>query len=88
MSGDINHKLVNMVEEKYHIYDSNQFRTCDFEITDTGVFLNIKCYNGKERQKYRTVRICLTDILLQIWRMLNNEQQRQLKMQIDGVISS
>ena len=77
-----------MAEEKNHIYDGNQFRACDFEITDTGIFLNIKCYNSKERQKYRIVRICLTDILFQIWQRLSCEQQRQLEMQINTVISS
>ena len=85
MSRLVNHKLVETVEDDNHIYDGNRFRTCDFEVTDTGVFLNLKCFCSKDRSKNRRVRICLTDIIFQIWCKLNFEQQVALKEQIDGI---
>lgn len=88
MSGFFNHKLAETVESDNHIYDDTQFRTCDFEVTDTGEFLNLKCYSSKERSKNRRVRICLTDFLFQIWRKLASEQQKELKAQIDGITSN
>lgn len=87
MSRFINHNLDETVEDGNHIYDDTQFRTCDFEVTDTGVVLNLKCFCSKERSKNRKVRIGLKDFLFQIWRKLSFEQQKELKAQIDEITS-
>lgn len=84
----VNHKLAETVEDGNHVYDDNKFRTCDFEVTDMGVFLNLKCYCSKEPSKNRKVRICLTDFIFQIWRKLSSEQRKMLKAEIDGITSN
>lgn len=81
----VNHKLVERVEDNHSIYDAN-FRVCDFDVTDTGVFLILKCYSGKEQSKHRLVRICLTDFIHQIWRGLSSKQRHLLRMQLQEII--
>ena len=88
MGNFVNHKLVETTEvDDNNIYDGN-FRACDFVVENTGVFLSIKCYNSREKKKYKSVRICLTDFIFQIWRRLTNEQKALLKPQIEGVINN
>lgn len=83
----VNQKLIETTEiDDNHIYDGN-FRACDF-ISNTGIFLNIKCYNSREKKKFKLVRICLTDFIFQIWKSLSNEQKALLKPQIEGVINN
>lgn len=84
MSVFVNHKLVERVENNHSIYDA-AFRVCDFEATDTGIFLLLKCYSGKERTKYRLVRICLIDLVHQIWNRLSSKQRQLLKMQLQEI---
>ena len=85
--GLVNHKLIEIVEDDgNHVYDGD-FRACDFDFEGTGVFLSIKCYNSREKKKYRKVRICLTDFLLQIWKKLSNEQKQAMRPQIEMVLS-
>lgn len=80
----VSNKLIGITEDESsnQIYDGD-FRACDFEVDKTGVFIKIKCYNSREKKKYRCVRICLTDILFQIFRKLDNEQIKEIKEQID-----
>lgn len=77
----VNHKLVERGEGNHSIYDAD-FRVCDFEVTDTGIFLILKCYSGKEQSKHRLVRICLTDFLVQIRNKLPYEKRELLKTQL------
>lgn len=84
----VSHKLIERTEsEDNHIVDTENNRACDFDVENTGVFLNIKCYSSHETKKYRNVRICLTDILFQVWKQLTFEQKKALKLQIENVIS-
>lgn len=77
-----NHKLIEINSKAdNHVYDG-EFRVCDFEVGNTGVFLNLKVYCGKERKKHRDVKICLTDFIFQIWKKLSSEQKRMLMTQI------
>lgn len=89
MGNFVHHKLVETTEiDDNHIYDDAKFRVCDFEVGNTGIFLNIKCYNCHEKKKYKLARICLTDCIFQIWRRLTNEQKELIKHQIEGVINT
>lgn len=83
----VRHKLIERIEGgDNHIVDTENNRACDFDVENTGVFLNIKCYNSHETKKYRNVRICITDILFQVWKRLTFEQKNALKSQIENVI--
>lgn len=84
MSVLVNHKLVERVEDNHSIYDAD-FRVCDYEVTDTGIFLIFKCYNGKKKSKHRFARICLTDFIYQIWCGLSSKQRQLLRMQLQEI---
>lgn len=84
----VNHKLIERTEgTDNYILDRENNRACDFEFDDTGVFLNIKCFNGHESKRYRNIRICLTDIIVQVLGKLTADQKRVVIPQIENAIS-
>lgn len=86
MKKPVNRKLIEIHDEPdNHIYDGD-FRVCDFEFDNDGVFLNLKIYSGKEHTKHRDVKICLSDFMFQIFGKLPEEQKEQLRVQINSAV--
>lgn len=81
------HKLIDAVENVKGSVVDNGFRVCDFEVENTGIFLYLKIYRSKESKKYREVKICLTDFVFQIIKVLSSEQRRALLEQFNMAVS-
>lgn len=82
-----NHKLVETGERVEGKVVSEGFRVCDFKVESSGIFLYLKIYCSKETKKYKGVRICLTDFVLQIIKALSSEQKKALLEQFNMAVS-
>lgn len=63
------------------IVNENNERVFDFQRTGLGLFLNVKCSTRGDRHKY--LRICLIDVLYQLWTKLTPDERRQIKTELD-----
>lgn len=78
-----NQKWMQFVTEP--IVNGDNDRVFDFQRTDLGLFLNVKCSTKGDRHKY--LKICLTDVLYQLWTKLTPDERRQIKTKLDTVIA-
>lgn len=78
------HKLIEVTD---NCVKDGTFRVCDFKIEPAGIFLYLKIYCGKEHNKHRDIKICLTDFIFQIYKKLSVEQRKNLIAQINATVS-
>lgn len=67
------------------IVNGDNDRVFDFQRTDLGLFLNVKCSTKGNRHKY--LKICLTDVLYQVWTNLTPDERMQIKNELDTAIA-
>ncbi len=85
----VNHKPVEIVssEVAVPVLNSNNERAFDFRVERTGIFIYVRCYCSKSKDKKKIVRICLIDIIKQIWNNLSDFEKSVLKPEIEKIIS-
>lgn len=86
----VQEKLVQIIPEgTIPVINEYGERAFDFKGEGTGIFLYMKCYCSRKQRdgkNYKIVKICLTDVIRQIWSYMS-DQERLLyrKMIIDGI---
>ena len=68
------------------IVNADNDRVFDFERTDLGLFLNVKCSTNGDRHKY--LKICLSDALYQLWIKLTPDERKEIRTELDAAVAN
>lgn len=88
----VQRKSVQMPSEKaISVINEDNERAFDFKNEGDGIFLYVKCYCSRKQRNgknYKIVKICLTDVIQQVWEHISNHEKKILYKIIMDVIAN